>query len=375
MKNLIAASLLFFAILGAQANGSNLSDQSFTQSLSQIQTPQPPIHADTLIQEKKIILQLSKEIADRLGWYGQLDQKPGISAQSMSRIVVQGLKKGTYDAVIMGESHDNPIEQSAAHLIIGNILASGVHIGAFMSEATTVENGAPVGLFSPEPFINAHVSTGLFVNQFNPEADIERGLKMAGSGILITYTGSVHTSIAMRNYSQESLKEPDLGWNKIFPGRPTVEQSILRHQKHPIIIAMRDESSVLNWIEYSAIAQTSKNTNRTAFKENLAALKRAWDEEMSHLASRSTIGFIRSPNQPNLYLGITPSDRRPLEIEALIKTIHLPEFSQWIGNNKIISTEANLICNCSLTQSSCCARSQVFIYSGKKTRKNSCFWH
>ena len=359
---------MWLSTVQAIASSASLNDNSFAQ----VQIPHLKIQKNSVTPSQDIVDKIAKKINDQLGWYGELDRETGISAAQMSKIAVDGLKNGTYDAVIMGESHGNPIEQSAAHLILGSILSSGVHVGAFMAEATTVQNGAPISLLSTEQFTKAKVPTALFDNQFNPEADIERGLKMAGSRIFITYTGSSHTSIAMRNYSQESLKESDLGWNKIYPGRPTVEQSILKHHKLPIIIAMREESSVLDWIEYSAIAQTSKNTTLAAFKENLAALKIAWDQSVSQFAPRTTIGFIPSPEQSNLYLGITPTDRRPLEIEALIKAANTPELSQWLGNKKILSAESNLVSNCSPKSSFCCQAAQIYIYSGKNERLPAC---
>ncbi|MDE1976395.1 MAG: hypothetical protein KGI84_03945 [Elusimicrobia bacterium] len=363
----LAAALLAAAPVCAQ----NAGDSGFIQGLSAVSVSPGFVLAAKKIRVNALAGEYARDIAALLGWYGQADARPGLDPAAMSAVVVKGLKSGAYDGVIFGESHGNAREQAAARLIIGNILASGVKVGAFLSEATQVQGGKPVGLFAPTQFAKAGVPTGLFVNQFNPEPDVARGLKMAGPGLLVTYTGSAHTSRKMRDFVYKTLKESDLHWEKYFPGRPTVEESFLRHGKRPIIVAMLEESTVLDWIEYLELRDATKDKSLEQFRENLIALDRAWKRQTGRFAPRQTIGFIQAPGQPNLYLGIAPTDRRPLELEALEKAASESAFDRWLGAGKVASAESEAQSSCSAL-GACNTQYQVYVYSGPEESLPAC---
>ncbi|HVC09588.1 MAG TPA: hypothetical protein VNH15_06590 [Elusimicrobiota bacterium] len=364
------ASLLI-AAAPALAQNSASGDGDFVQGLSAVSVSPGVAQAARRMKVNVKAEAYAADLRKLLGWYGRADAETGLDPAAMSRVVVQGLKKGTYDGVIFGESHGNKTEQAAAHLIIGNILASGVRVGDFMSEATDVQGGKPVGLYSAAQFARAGVPAGLFVNQFNPEPDVARGLKAAGAGLLITYTGSAHTCPKMRDLIYQTFNESDLHWEKYFPGRPTVAQSFARHHKRPIIMAMVEESDPLDWIEYLLLQDAFKGVGLAEFHDNLQALEKGWSDVTGSFAARQGEGFIQAPGQPNLYLGIAPTDRRPLALEALDRATADPAFAAWLGDQKIqnLSLEPQTRCDAA---GACRTSYQIYVYSGAEQSLPAC---
>jgi len=353
------------------AQNSASSDSGFIQGLSAVSVSPGVTQAARRIKINVKAEAYAADLRKLLGWYGQADEQSGLDPAAMSRVAVQGLTKGTYDGVIFGESHGNKTEQAAARLIIGNILASGVKVGDFMSEATQVQGGKPEGLYSAAQFAQAGIPAGLFANQFNPEPDVARGLKAAGAGLLITYTGAAHTCPMMRDLIYQTFKESDLHWEKYFPGRPTVAQSFARHHKRPIIMAMVEESDPLDWIQYLLREDAFKDVGLAEFRENLQALEKGWNEVAGSFAARQGEGFIQAPGQSNLYLGIAPTDRRPLALEALDRATADPAFAAWLGSQKIQNLSLGPQTTCDAA-GACRTIYQIYVYSGADQNLPAC---
>jgi hypothetical protein len=335
---MLASSALRAAVLPSD-------DAAFAQDLSRLQV-QPIQQTVQQIADHQTADRYSRLIAAQFSWYGEAEQKPGLDASQVAQAVLAGLKQGAYDAVEFGESHSNPLEQDAAQLIIKDILGGGVPVGAFLQEATQVQNsdgtqGQPVGIFAAtEALSQAQVSLLLMKNQFDPGDDVDAGLKAAGAKMLITYSGSAHTSARMRDYIIDTLKDSDLGWGNIYPGRPVIEQTLRKRRKNPVIIAMQEESFVFGLILEANIKDASHNVTLDQWQANLAALQAAWDRTTATFQPATGIRFVQSGEQPNFYVGMAAGERRPLQLEAIEKVAQMPELKAWLGDKKVKGVSA-----------------------------------
>ncbi len=352
-------------------------EAAFAQDAAQIQI-QPIQRAAAQIAEHQLVDKYLRLLGAQFSWYGQAEQQNAMDAAALSREIVAGLRQGTYDAVELGESHSNPTEQKAAQSIVGAILDGGVSVGDFLQEATSVvvgsgkntKPGEPYGIFPyTEPLVAAHVAVTLMKDQFNPGDDVKAGLKAAGPKILITYTGAAHTSARMRDYIIETLKDSDLSWGKIYPGRPVIEQALQKHHRKPVIIAMEEEPFVVDHVLGAAIKDSYQKASFEQWRANLAALQSAWDQATSGFKSSAQERFVRSSEQPNFYLGIAGGERRAFKLEAIEKIAALPELKAWLGDKKIKSADAGRFSSSECpADGSCCAGWQVTIDKGSKDK-------
>jgi hypothetical protein len=375
----------------------------------------PAQQAVSQIRDRQAFEQFSRQIASMSSWYGESDQKPGVSAAQLSQAVISGLKQGTYDSVIFGETHGDAQEQGAAKLIIGDILQQKT-VGAFLEEACDVEGNAMasalesdgdgarkfykvnifgsgdpsaaaeggwsilktsswVGIFQPtEQLIGAKVPILLMKNQFNPESDIQAALKAAVSGVLITYSGSVHTSVRARDFVIETLKTSDMHWNDHVPGRPVIEQSLQRHQKKPVIIAMMEEAWILGRICDATLTSASDNVPLARLQANLEALQAAWQQAIAAFPAGNDIRFVQVPEQENFYIGITPAERRPLAVAAVLKVARMPEVAQWLGQQNIKSAYAGAFSMTCPGDASACSGFQVSLDKGTSDTFTKDIW-
>jgi hypothetical protein len=205
-------------------------------------------------------------------------------------------------------------------------------------------------------------------NQFNPDKDVNAGLQTAGAKLLITYSGSAHTAVRMRDYIINTLKSADMGWGHTYPGRPVIEQTLQNRVKKPVIIAMADESYVFNRIITTQLKEASNNVSYEQWQTNLEALKTAWNMTMgSFQCSSSSIRFVQSDEQPGFYIGIADGERRPLGIEAIQKIAQMPEFLQWLGDKNIRSVDAGLFSTSPCpNDGTCCRGYSVSVRNGEQ---------
>lgn len=277
---------------------------------------------------------LRERLLAYLGWYDVMERQPGVGAAAMSAAVVAGLTSGRYTGLILGESHGVNAEDAAGRLIVGDALSAGLPIGAFLREEY---------LFPHTKGLDAaRVPVLTYKNQFKPEDDVRAGLKAAGGKLLISYTGCAHTSVALKDFFLYSLEEGKTWhYERGKHDMPTVEESFRQHGKRPLIVAMVNEETVLSMIQQLFLKSLSDGTDRPRLSADLDAVLGAWNEQMAAYPRRpGPIAFVRSPDQPELYAGLTPSERRAFELEAVRRVLDLPELAAWLGGGAIKSVES-----------------------------------
>ena len=272
---------------------------------------------------------IAAQLDEWLGIFDQLELQPAMSLSAMSGEVVQGLNSGAYNGVILGESHNVQPEIDAGIVIVKDILAAR-GIGAFSRESN---------LFPTTDFLEAQgVPVLTFKNQFRPDPDVQAGLKAARKKLLVTYTGYAHTSVRLKNYVTHTLQ-----WT--FGGKDmrTVEDCFLAERKSPVIVSMVSEEWVLSRIGTLFLGKFAGKGGSSGkeYLENLRTLRILWKNKiMRYPAHAEDIYFVRSPEQANLFVGITPGDRRPVIADTVLQVLPLPEFAAWLGEDKIKSVES-----------------------------------
>jgi len=278
---------------------------------------------------------ISAQLDEWLGIFHQLELQPAMGLAAMSAEVVGGLNSGAYNGVILGESHGTQPEIAAGLKIIKDILAAR-GIGAFSREKE---------IFPTIDFLEAQgVPVLTMKNQFKPEPDVLAGLKAAGGKLLVTYTGHAHTAIRLKDYFLFTLMEGKT-WGYVPGGKDmiTVENVFLNEQKKPVIVAMMTEARVLRRIEQLFLRKFIGEAGSSCedYLGNLRSLKTLWDSKiLQYPAHAEDIYFVRSPQQANLFVGITPGDRRPVAVDAVLQALSLPEFAAWLGADMIKIVES-----------------------------------
>ncbi len=74
----------------------------------------------------------------------------------------------------------------------------------------------------------------------------------------------------------------------------------------------------------------------------LDAAAAAWNARFQSYPPIAELRFVPSTEQEGLFLGLTPTDRRPGRLAVLLETLRSPDFTAWLGNAKIKSLEAGL---------------------------------
>ncbi len=282
-----------------------------------------------------------KLIGSRLSWYGRAAAQPGWGVSELSRAVVSSLKSGEADCLVLGESHSDLLERQTAQTLLAALLDAGIPLGAFLQEASTVmdsegRRGEPEGIFALTGRLEGErVPLILMANQFNPDRDVEKGLKASEGKVLVTYSGSAHTSGLMRDLIIETLKLPDMSWGRLVPGRPVIERSLRRRGKKPVIVAMAREAQVFGAIESAVLAETAEGASLEAWREELAAAESAWNEVFAAFPPASAVRFAPVPEQEGFFIGMSPADRRPLGLGAALKVAGSEEFAGWLGGGRV----------------------------------------
>lgn len=325
---------------GLRAAPPQADDAAFLRDMSRLQL-QPIRQAVQDIGERQMYDRFWRRITAKLSWYGEAERQAGLGAEQIARIAADGVRRGVYDSVVIGESHNSAQEQEAARVVISGILGSGARVGAFLEEAVNVAGGAPEGLFpAVGQLAAAQVPIRLMRNQFNPDPDVAAGLKVAGNDILITYSGTNHTSALVRDYSIDTLQDSDLGWGQDYPGRPVIEQSLRNRGRKPLVLAMIKESYVFDRILGAGLNEASNNVPLGLWKSNLASLQAAWQRAAAEFQAGAATRFIPVSGKPDFYVGITSESRRPLQVESLRRVAAMPDLARWLGNDKIKAVSA-----------------------------------
>jgi len=339
----------FYAILGfcgifscAQAQAlTPISGADFTRSLLNIRgqaaAPRPALRitperiGSPLANKDAIAAQLD----EWLGLFDGLVRQPSLDLAAVSQEVLGGLGSGAYNGVILGESHGIPAEIASGISLTKDILAAR-GIGAFSRERET---------FPTIDFLEAAgVPVLTFKNQFKPEPDVQAGLKAAGKKLLVTYTGHAHTAVRLKNYFLYTLLEgKPFGYGPGGKDMVTVEDSFLKEGKKPVIVAMLTEARVLNRVQQLFLRKfiPEGGTTGEEYLVNLRVLRTAWESKvLAYPAHAEDIYFVRAPEQANLMVGLTPGERKPLTLDAVIQVLSMPEFGAWAGSDKLKIVES-----------------------------------
>ena len=333
---IILSSILFSVPASAgQING----DAAFFKALSGIRRAAPQVNfhipAASPASRETAGLSAADQLDDWLGLFGRLELQPELGLDEITAEVTGGLRSGLYDGLIMGESHGIQPEIDAG-IVITKAVLKAKGIGAFSRESN---------LFPDTGFLEEKgVPVLTFKNQFKPGPDVQAGFQAAGEGLLATYTGHVHTSRLLKDYFLYTLLEgKPFGYGVNGKDMVTVEDSFLTAGKRPVIVGMVTEARVLNRIEQLFLRRsiTADGVDASDYLAGLRAMRSAWEKRvMAYPRHDRDIYFVRSPGQPNLFVGITPCDRRPLAAEAVLEVLAGDDFKAWIGAEKMKYVES-----------------------------------
>jgi hypothetical protein len=278
---------------------------------------------------------LEKRLDERLGWYDALEAQPAFGAAALSALIVDALRRGERRSLILGETHGVPVEQAAARGFVGALLDAGVPVGVFLRE----ENLYP----ETGPLAARRVPVLTYRNQFEPEADVKAALKAAKGKLLISYTGAAHTAQHPKDYFQNTLLEAiPFGYGPGLKDMPTVEDSLERRGLKPLIVAMLAESHAVERIQHMFLKDLPEDSSDLpALRRNLDALLSLWSRRLARWPSRAEpIVFARDPRQADVIVGLTPGERRPLDLVAAAQVLALPEAAAWLGAARLTSVES-----------------------------------
>ncbi len=273
------------------------------------------------------------ELERWLGWYGALEAQPTATAGELARTVGASLASGRYGAFVLGESHGVPAEEDAAKVLVGAALAAAP-VGAFLREEYLYPDTAALDARG--------VPVLTYANQFKPDADVEKGLARAGRALLVSYTGCAHTAPQLKDYSLTALDERST-WHWP-PGKDmkTVRQSLEQRGRRALVVAMMSEEYVWGRIQYLFLRQLAgRKPTREQFLAGADAALAAWHARVEALPRRSEpIVFARDPSDPDLWLGMTPFERSPMQLLAARAVVASDEAAAWLGGQRIALVES-----------------------------------
>lgn len=277
-------------------------------------------------------------------WLGPFDAAlaaPGRDAAAMAREAAAALAAGRHDALILGESHGEPAEQTAAGLILRAVAASPRPIGAILIEPTQTMDGSTQYIYADTGWLQpAGIAVLGYRAHFTPGPDLRDGLKTAGERLLVSYTGSAHSAKRVKDYILQTL-DIDIGPFGRTLDMMTVEDALRGLRRKPLTVAMVSEAFILGRLEGLVVSGIMESEDRLdgAIAE-LDAAARAWDARFQAYPPAADIRFVPCAAQADLYLGLTPADRGPARLKALLDVLRAPEFAAWLGDRKIKSLEA-----------------------------------
>jgi hypothetical protein len=336
-KSQLLAALLLALAAPAGAAG----DADFAEALRGItrsggaSVPVPALPALPLKAAASPEAAIAAQFDEWLAVYNGFLAGSALDTAGMSREITAGLAAGRYNGVILGETHGVQAEFDAGITLTKDILrAHG--IGAFSREHN---------LFPDDGFLGAAgVPVLTMKNQFKPEPDVNAGLGAARGRLLVTYTGHVHTAVKLKNYFVFTLLEGrPFGYSPGGKDMPTVEEAFIKAGKRPVIAAMLSEERVLRRVEQLFLRKfiPADGAVPAEFLQNLRLLRGLWAEKVEAAPQGpGPIYFVRSPEQDNLFAGLTPGDRRPLAVGAVLEALDNAEFLAWAGADRLRMVEA-----------------------------------
>lgn len=279
----------------------------------------------TIQQAPRISLEAKygRELERRLGPFASWMSLPGITASEMSAEIRSRLRSGKAKDLVMGESHAIDDELASGRLFMKDLLDEGFKLKALLREKHTYEDASDVE------------ARGLKVltmrNQFRPAPDVDAALRERGN-ILAAYSGNAHTADRLSAYFAKTLED-----GRTWGGAdmPTVEGALLDQRRKPVIVAMMPEWQFLDKIlRLSARDMLADNPALPELILRVEAFASVWTSRLGRGVNGS-MRFIQTPEQDNLFIGLTPAERSPVMLEEALKVLKRPDFLAWAGSDPI----------------------------------------
>jgi len=337
MKRKLPILFILAALIVPASAGTDFSGAEFSKAFSGNEngSPTPSLSEAEHFKTPSSEAEIAEKLDRWMSVLHELETQPVLDLSAVSEDVLKGLKEGTYNGVILGESHSSAPEIASGIALVKDILGTR-GIGAFSRENFT---------FPDASFLEENkIPVLTFRNQFLPEADVKAGLKAAKKGILVTHTGHAHTARRLKDYILYTLEAgKNMGYAPGGKDMPTVEDAFLKAGKKPVIVSMMTEETVLRRVERLFFAHLAGKNGVYANEllSDLQALGRVWDAKVSRYpSSPGKIFFVRFPGQNNFFVGITPGERKLSAMDAVAKVLPLPELAAWLGGEKIKFVES-----------------------------------
>lgn len=279
----------------------------------------------------------------RLGLFDAALAAPGLDAATMAREAAADLAAGRHDALILGESHGEPSEQRAAGLILRAVAASPRPVGAILFELTQTSDASTQYIFPDTAWLEpAGIAVLGYKSHFFPDADLGEGFNAADGRLLVSYTGSAHSSKRVKDYIFYTLGVGFAPFGRGGRDMTTVEDALRARRREPLTIAMVTEAYFLGRIQGLIVKDLLDSEDRLdGVLAELDAAARAWNVRLMAYPPAAELRFVQSAEQDDLYLGLTPGDRRPSQLDAILETLRAPDFAAWLGDRKIKGLEAS----------------------------------
>lgn len=284
----------------------------------------------TLQQAPRISLEAKygRELERRLGPFASWMSLPGFTASQMSAEIRSRLRSGQARDLVMGESHAVDEELASGRLFMKELLDEGFKLKALLREKHTYEDASDVE------------ARGLKVltmrNQFRPAPDVDAALRERGR-ILAAYSGNVHTADRLSAYFVKTLEDGRTWGGKDMP---TVEGALLDRRRKPVIVAMMPEWQFLEKIMRLSVRDMLADAPALPdLVQRLEAFCSVWTSRLGRGVNGS-LRFIQTPEQDNLFIGLTPSERSPVMLEEALKVLKRPDVSAWAGADPIRLVES-----------------------------------
>lgn len=275
----------------------------------------------------------------RLGFLFELRRLAPLELGELERAVAAELGSGRADALLIGESHGDPVEFAAARRLVAAALGAGRPVSTLLEEDSLGQS------FALDPLLSsAGVRYSVFPDLLSPAQGVRAARAEAPGAIVLSYTGHAHASDRLRDYWLSELE-----FERI-PGRPdrrrvltTVEEAFGQAGGRPLVAAMMREEAALRQAQSLFLRELPGARGRriAELRADLDRLVELWGKRFTRLPARPAgLFFVRDPRRAGVYFGLSPSDGLPRELLAARWALSSPEAAEFAGDGRIVGVEA-----------------------------------
>lgn len=264
---------------------------------------------------------------------GPLDvwlRAPSLDADAMAAVVRDGLGSGRFDGLVLGESHSVRDEIAFGERVVAE---HAPRLARFLKERNTFRDTSALRA--------AGVPVEVFPNQFKPVAEVERALRRSRGRPVATYTGHAHTADRLKDYLLYTLREGErFGYGPGGKDMPTVEDGFRAAGARPLIVAMATEARFLRRVESMLLRERMDDAPRApVLLARVEALLDVWTRVLARYPRRSALYFVRDADS-DLYLGLTPAAKTPMDALATRELLRDAAFADWAGDSRLRLVES-----------------------------------